>query len=817
MKTNTKNTLSMAVVLLLLLPLLSVALDEASSQARIMGGREATGTDFAFFGQWDVGCGASLVAHNMFVSAAHCYIPDFNAGGSYGLGKIYLGHVWEQGPSYDVVRVTVHPRFNGDFYAEPEFDFSLLQIATSIPSSIATPVRLNTNTEIPSLTQPWLTVIGFGSLDEEGKENPNTLHQVDLPFISYEECQSYYGQEALISEQVELCTLHPSPQGGADSCFGDSGGPLLWKPDILGTTTTTTTATTATTTTTTTTNSDGDYVQVGIVSWGEGCGRADRPAIASRISAVAQDWMLPNICIVAATASPSSLQDTTTTVSTTPSSVPDFCQGLTTQLPMTLRVEFVWNAAYQDHDVEALMSWKLVQTSPIYQLLYEIDAFGTITDMTGGNANTNDSGNGDGSGVTVTESQTKTSTSRIRGVTKQASQAKQTFFEDRQKNNNKNNKDNANTNDVWGDTDDDFQNTDNNSNLNTDNTGTTATNGDNNGNSQTTFFFDNLEPGNYQFQVVQDMDDPTGLLAKPLKQVQVVAGGSPPQQNNRPQQQSGGGVAPVLEHAIFALDGSTLQGTFELTFEVRSTINIQDIRVPGTIPLMTATNTGTATATGTGTTSEVPPALTTIIEEQQKESTTTTAPTTTPTLLPTTATPIATAPPTTAPITTTPPTATSATDVPPSTTTTTVVDMDHIMNLDTTNSNNDNVDNINGVVVSSAVEPIELIVDVFYDNAPQETSWELRNQEQVVIARIEQDSVQTPGFQTYVYEIPMPEDMDGGSTPTQYEFRMWDTAGDGICCSNDKGRGWAQIWLGQFLIFRFDGIFGSEYSAVLDL
>lgn len=58
--------------------------------------------------------------------------------------------------------------------------------------------------------------------------------------------------------------------GGKDSCQGDSGGPIIIRK--------------------------GDqHIQVGIVSWGEGCAREDFAGVYSRISHV-NDWMESVVC-----------------------------------------------------------------------------------------------------------------------------------------------------------------------------------------------------------------------------------------------------------------------------------------------------------------------------------------------------------------------------------------------------------------------------------------------------------------------------------------------------------------------------------------
>jgi secreted trypsin-like serine protease len=208
-------------------------------QPRIIGGTAAPDNAFPFFAYWDLGCGATLVAPDMLLTAAHCYVDE---GRTDDRGLVFVNSInFMSGNAYEVLDVYTHPQFNGDYYYEPKNDFALIKINDTIPPSIATPVFLNDNPLLPSLANGDLTIIGFGSLDDKGRELPETLQQVTVPFLPTSDCQLAWAQTTITDS--EFCTLYP--EGGKDSCFGDSGGPLL-------------------------SLTPAGWVQSGVVSWGIG-------------------------------------------------------------------------------------------------------------------------------------------------------------------------------------------------------------------------------------------------------------------------------------------------------------------------------------------------------------------------------------------------------------------------------------------------------------------------------------------------------------------------------------------------------------------
>ncbi|XP_049871049.1 trypsin-1-like [Pectinophora gossypiella] len=99
-------------------------------------------------------------------------------------------------------------------------------------------------------------VTGWGTT-EEGGSVANTLQEVNVPIISNADCRKTAYKQRITDNM--LCA--GEPEGGRDACQGDSGGPL----HVLN-------------------NGTSQYQEVGVVSWGEGCARPDRPGVYTRVN-----------------------------------------------------------------------------------------------------------------------------------------------------------------------------------------------------------------------------------------------------------------------------------------------------------------------------------------------------------------------------------------------------------------------------------------------------------------------------------------------------------------------------------------------------
>jgi secreted trypsin-like serine protease len=101
------------------------------------------------------------------------------------------------------------------------------------------------------------TVTGWGATAESGGTYPDALMEVQVPIVSYEACMTGYGGMFDLDNNYHLCAGYIG--GGKDSCYGDSGGPLI-VPNGSG------------------------WLQAGIVSFGEGCASANYYGVYARVS-----------------------------------------------------------------------------------------------------------------------------------------------------------------------------------------------------------------------------------------------------------------------------------------------------------------------------------------------------------------------------------------------------------------------------------------------------------------------------------------------------------------------------------------------------
>jgi len=215
-------------------------------------------------------CGGTLISQRWVLTTAHClFDPSLTNLLEPSQIKVLVGTndlLSGEGQVLDVERVVPHPNFSSDLNTV-EADLGLIELAT--PAS-ADPIPLNRLADNPLASEgslAWITGWGSRAFDDGTPSDfPPELHEAQVPLLSVSSCQERYPSTGLSILDSHLCAGFP--EGGVDTCIADSGGPIFLS------------------------DGEGEFLQLGITSAGEGCA-GTFPGVYTRISSYIQ-WIDEN-------------------------------------------------------------------------------------------------------------------------------------------------------------------------------------------------------------------------------------------------------------------------------------------------------------------------------------------------------------------------------------------------------------------------------------------------------------------------------------------------------------------------------------------
>jgi secreted trypsin-like serine protease len=157
-------------------------------------------------------------------------------------------------PPVQTKAMVVHSSWNPD-EIQDGYDIALLLLDDDVPNAVSVALAPPDATYTAG---EQFRIVGWGDLESGGPQATN-LMQGNVGFVPLEQCRVDLNEPNL--DEGQMCALGTGyPPLGTDTCQGDSGGPMIKYS---------------------TTRRDEVPEQVGIVSWGDGCGQSTPGAYTS--------------------------------------------------------------------------------------------------------------------------------------------------------------------------------------------------------------------------------------------------------------------------------------------------------------------------------------------------------------------------------------------------------------------------------------------------------------------------------------------------------------------------------------------------------
>ncbi|XP_006165389.1 transmembrane protease serine 11E [Tupaia chinensis] len=230
----------------------------ATESLRIVGGTEVEEGEWPWQAslQWDGihRCGATLINSTWLVSAAHCFRTYKDpARWTASFGVTVKPPKMKRG----LRRIIVHENYK---YPSHENDIAVAELPVPYTNAVHRVCLPDASYEFHPGDDMFVT--GFGARQNDGSSQ-NHLRQVQVELIDTKTCNEPQSYNGAITPRM-LCAGFL--KGRRDACQGDSGGPLV-SP-----------------------NARDIWYLAGIVSWGDECGKPNKPGVYTRVTAF-RNWI----------------------------------------------------------------------------------------------------------------------------------------------------------------------------------------------------------------------------------------------------------------------------------------------------------------------------------------------------------------------------------------------------------------------------------------------------------------------------------------------------------------------------------------------
>ncbi|XP_063829168.1 transmembrane protease serine 9-like [Ostrinia nubilalis] len=249
---------------------------DIARRGRIVGGEDSLPAEFPWAASlWRQGthqCGATVLSDRWLLTAGHCICSVFDEFYKSKQLTVVVGYTditSSKDGTEALSQIIPHPEYRCNRKAN---DVALLKTVRQLKWTEDLRPACLPQPKADDFSGTTATVAGWGFTNEDRAigSRPNVLQKTSVVVVTNDECNQWYQSQGSKVKIIptQMCAGHE--QGGRDSCWADSGGPLMIREDKR------------------------HAMVVGVVSTGSGCARAKMPGVYTRVSRYTE-WIVQSI------------------------------------------------------------------------------------------------------------------------------------------------------------------------------------------------------------------------------------------------------------------------------------------------------------------------------------------------------------------------------------------------------------------------------------------------------------------------------------------------------------------------------------------